>query len=67
VKSTAERVATAMGNATMTAVFFSVTAAAGHRTGAVATLAVIATIVGCSLLLASLDLRHERTAAPAGR
>jgi len=56
-----------MGNATMTAVFFSVTAAAGHRTGAVATLAVIATIVGCSLLLASLDLRHERTAAPAGR
>ena len=41
VKSTAERVATAMGNATMTAVFFSVTAAAGHRTGAVATLAVV--------------------------
>lgn len=62
VKATAERVAIAMGNASMMAIFFAVTAASGHRAGAVATLSVIVVIVVCSLALASYDLRRRGSA-----
>lgn len=59
VKATAERIAIAMGNASMMAVFFTVTAASGYRTGAVATLSVIAAIVACGLAFAVYDLRRR--------
>ncbi len=68
VKATVERVAIAMGNAAMMAIFFGVTAASGHRTGAITTLTVIATIVSTSLILAAYDLRRRgRAVVPAER
>jgi MFS family permease len=62
VKQTFERVATAIGNAVITGVFFAVVAGAGWLTGFAVAFSVIAGLQLLALVLGLFDLRHHRWA-----
>ncbi|MDR1833374.1 MAG: MFS transporter [Propionibacteriaceae bacterium] len=62
VKSMTERVSTAVGNAVMTGIFFSVLTFAGYHEAAMASYAAIAAIVTATLALASAYMLYETRA-----
>ncbi len=62
VKQTFERVATAIGNAVITGVFFAVVAGAGWFAGFAVAFGLIAVLQLLALLLGVLDLRHHHGA-----